>query len=297
MRRILITGAGGFLAGPLIARLEHRGRLFKIGRAEAPGIRSFDLSSPAHARDAVRAARPDEVYHLAGGTRGRGWDALWRSHATATINLMEALAARGAPVRVVVSGSSAEYGAAGGALRAVETDPLEPVTLYGSCKLAQSLAALSYSRGPVEVVVARIFNVLGPGTPENLAPGAFAKQVARIAAGLQAPEVSVGDLSPRRDYVDVRDVASALEVLMKRGRPGEAYNVGTGRLSSMRSILRGLASAGGVRVRERVDRDRLRRSEVQALAADPAKLRALGWKPRVPLARSLADTLAWWSAL
>ena len=64
----------------------------------------------------------------------------------------------------------------------------------------------------------------------------------------------------------------------------------------MREILRGMARAGKVRVRERVDRDRVRRSEVRALAADPAKLRALGWTPRIPLARSLADTLAWWSA-
>ena len=62
----------------------------------------------------------------------------------------------------------------------------------------------------------------------------------------------------------------------------------------MSSILRGLAKAGGVRVTERVDPARFRPSEVLELAANPRKLSALGWEPRIPLARSLADTLRFW---
>src|SRR5208282_3023382 len=131
--------------------------------------------------------------------------------------------------RVVIAGSSAEYGAAGGNRRPDERAPLEPVTPYGASKHAQALAAL-----------------------------AFARQVARIAAGLQPPEVVVGDLRPRRDYVDARDVAAALEVLMRRGLSGECYNVGVGRSTPMSAILRGLAAAGGVRVTERVDPARRR---------------------------------------
>ncbi|MFI5363272.1 MAG: NAD-dependent epimerase/dehydratase family protein [Elusimicrobiota bacterium] len=296
MRRILVAGAGGFLAGPLIARLEKRGRVFKIGRTASPGIRSFDLSDPAAARAAVRAARPDEVYLLAGTTRARDWDGMWRTHVSSTVNLLEALAARGAPVRVVVSGSSAEYGAAGGRRLAGEDSAHEPVTLYGSCKLAQTLAALSFARGPVEVVAARIFNVMGPGTPENLAPGSFARQAARVADGLQPPEIAVGDLSPRRDYVDVRDVAAALELLMRRGRSGECYNVGANRSIPMSAILQGLADAAGVRIRPVRDRARVRRSEVRDLVADTRKIRALGWSPRISLTRSLSDTLADWRA-
>jgi GDP-4-dehydro-6-deoxy-D-mannose reductase len=219
---------------------------------------------------------------------------MWRAHVTATVNLCEALASRGAPVRVVVAGSSAEYGAAGGNRRPGEDAPHEPVTQYGSCKLAQTLAALSFARGPVAVIAARIFNVLGPGTPDNLAPGAFARQIARIADGLQTPEVVVGDLSPRRDYVDARDVAAALELLMRRGLSGECYNVGSGRSMPMSSVLRGLARAAGVRVAERVDPARRRPSEVRDLAANVRKLKALGWAPRIPLARSLADTLESW---
>jgi GDP-4-dehydro-6-deoxy-D-mannose reductase len=288
MRRILITGARGFLAGPLIARLEGRGRLFLIGRSAGPRVLRYDLTDPEEARALVRAARPDEVYHLAGTTRARDWNGMWSAHVSCTINILEALAARGAPVRFVNAGSSAEYGAA---RRPRENAPQEPITMYGSCKLAQTLAALSFARGPISVVAARIFNVLGPGTPDNLAPGAFASQISR-----RRSEIMVGDLSPRRDYVDVRDVAAALELLMRRGVSGECYNIGSGRSTPMSAVLRGLVKASGLHIAERVDPARRRPSEVRDLAADTRKIRALGWAPKIPLARSLADTLADWKA-
>ena len=294
MKRILVTGAGGFLAGPLLERLKGRGIFFRLSRRAAPGRIVCDLSEPAATRAVIRLVRPDLVYHLAGVTRAPDWSGLWRPHVTATVSLLEALIATGRPARVVIAASSAEYGAAGGARKAREDSPLMPVTLYGSCKLAQTMAALSFSRGPIEVVAARIFNVLGPGTPENLAPGAFARQIARVAAGLQPPEISVGDLSPRRDYVDARDVAAALELIARRGKTGECYNVGSGRSVPMSAVLRGLARAAGVRVTEKMDPARYRPSEVKDLAADTRRIRQLGWKPRIPFARSLADTLSWW---
>jgi GDP-4-dehydro-6-deoxy-D-mannose reductase len=289
--RILVTGAGGFLAAALLERLGPRGRVFKLGRSAAPGVRAYDLSSPEAARAAAAEARPRFVYHLAGDARARGWFDLWRAHVTATVNLLEALSARGEPVRVVVVGSSAEYGAAGGARPVREDAATEPVSAYGSSKLAQTLAALSFSRGPVEVVVARVFNALGSGTPEHLAPGAFARQFARVADGLQPPEIIVGELGARRDYLDARDVASALETLMRRGSPGEIYNVGSGRSLPMSAILRGFAAAAGVAARVKIDRELSRPSPVKDLRADARKLRALGWRPRVALPRSLGETV------
>lgn len=288
MARVLLTGAGGFLAGPLAERLKGRRPLLTRHRER-------DLSDAAAARAVVRAAKPSLVFHLAGRTKPGTWDEYWRSHATATVNLLESLSAEGRPVKVVLVGSAAEYGAAGGARVAREDAPLEPLSLYGASKLSQTLAALSFNRGPVAVVVARLFNVLGPGTPDNLAPGAFARQIAAIEAGRQAPELLVGDLSPRRDYLDVRDAAGALLALGARGRGGECYNVGVGRSTSMRAVLDGLLDASTAEVSVRVDPSRLRKAEVADLAADVRKIaRETGWRPRIPLARSLADTLDWW---
>lgn len=293
--RVLITGARGFLAAPVEAHWRGRARVFLARRTPGPGILAGDLADTEHARAVVRASRPDIVFHLAGTTRPAPLEALWRSHATATVSLLSALAAEGRPVRVVTVGSAAEYGAAGGSRRPSEDAPTEPLSDYGTSKLAQGLCALSFNRGPVEVVVARIFNVLGPGTPENLAPGAFARQIALIERGAQDPEILVGDLSPRRDYLDRRDAADALAALAGRGRPGLVYNVGEGRSRSMRSILDGLLATSTARVRVAVDPSRLRPAQVRDLAAGVYRLRRdTGWRPRVRLERSLADTLAWW---
>ena len=286
MPRVLLTGAGGFLAGPLAARL--RGAF--LSRHS-----DHSLDRAADARALVRAAKPALVFHLAGRTKPGAWEDYWRSHATATVNLLEALSSECRPVKVVLVGSAAEYGAAGGKRVVSEDAALEPLSLYGASKLSQTLAALSFNRGAVEVVVARLFNVLGPGTPDNLAPGAFARQVAAIEAARQAPELLVGDLSPKRDYLDVRDAADALLALGRRGRGGECYNVGVGRSTSMRAVLDAILDASTAEVSVRVDPARLRKAEVQDLAADTRKLRReTGWRPRFTLARSLADTLDWW---
>ena len=288
MARVLLTGAGGFLAGPLAERLAAR-------RPFLARHRDCDLSDPAATRTLARAVKPSLVYHLAGRTKPGTWDEYWRSHVTATVNLLEALSSEGRPVKVVLVGSAAEYGAAGGKRIVREDAALEPLSVYGASKLSQTSAALSFNRGPVSIVVARLFNVLGPGTPDNLAPGAFARQVAAIEAGRQAPELLVGDLSPKRDYLDVRDAAGALLALGARGRGGECYNVGVGRSTSMRAVLDAILASSTSDVSVKTDPTRLRKAEVQDLAADTLKIaRETGWRPRVTLARSLADTLDWW---
>lgn len=294
MTRVLLTGAGGFLAGPLAERLAAR-KPFLASHRPRPDARAYDLTNPAAARALVRDASPSLIFHLAGRTRPGSWEEHWRAHVSASVNLLEALSSADRPARVVIVGSAAEYGAAGGRRVVREDAALEPLSLYGAGKAAQSLAALTFNRGPIEVVVARIFNVLGPGTPENLAPGAFARQIAEIEQGRQSPELKVGDLAARRDYVDVRDAADALVLLGRRGRGGQCYNVGTGRSTSMKAVLDGLLAASSARVIVTADPSRMRPSEVRDLAADARKLRReTGWRPRVPLARSLADTLDWW---
>ncbi|MBI5625078.1 MAG: NAD-dependent epimerase/dehydratase family protein [Elusimicrobia bacterium] len=290
-RRILVTGAAGFLAGPLHLEVRRRWPSARVTRTDArpgPGIRACDLLDPDQTRRLVSACRPDLVFHLAGTASPRPPDELWRVHVTATIELMEALKRIPGRARVVLSGSSAEYGAAAGMV--TERAPSEPVTEYGRSKAAQTLAALSFRHEGLSVLVARIFNVSGPGIPASLAPGAFAAQIS--ALGAAGGSILTGNLTPQRDYLDVRDVASALADIAGFGQDGGIYNVCSGRTVPMREILDRLIAASGLRIVVGRDPARRRPVDVPRLAGSHARLTALnGWKPRIPLVRSLADTL------
>lgn len=289
MKKILITGASGFLASHLIAHLRAEkfpAKLFLLTR------QTCDLANAAQTKKVLARIKPHLVFHLAGTSRQLAWEGLWREHVLNTVNLYEALRAAGSRATVILAGSSGEYGDAGGKRPARETSPLEPVTMYGASKLSQALAAFSYR--DVKTIEARIFNVLGPGTPAHLAPGAFAAQIAAIEAGRQAPRLKVGDLSTRRDYLDVRDVARALPLLAQTGRPGQAYNVCLGRSLSMRELLERLLALSSRRITVATDPAKRRPGQVAELHGSLAKIRReTGWKPRISLEQSLRDTLNW----
>jgi len=295
---VLVTGSAGFLAGPLVERLRARrgARLILTDRIPAPGRLVCDLRDSGACRRLVRRSRPGVVFHLAGTTRRDSWTQLWEAHVRTTVNLFEALLLLPRPqrIRVVVAGSSAEYGPAGSAA-AREDRPPRPATVYGRAKLAQTLAALSFRHQGLQVAVVRIFNLLGPGMPEHLALGSFCRQIARSeAAGEDPARLRVGNLAPRRDYLDVRDAAAALAAIAGLPRPDGVFNVATGRSRSLRDLLRLLAAAAHCRVRAAVERSRLRDHDLPDLWGDTARIRrATGWRPVIPLERSLRDTLDW----
>lgn len=289
MSRVLVTGASGYLAAalvPLLRRRLPRARLTLSARRPRRGTLAADLSDPHAADRLVRAARPDLVFHLAGGRGNSDPDTLWRGHVAAVLNVGAALVRSAPRARLVVAGSCAEYGPTppGAVTEAFEPAPL---TAYGRAKRAQTLAALSFAAEGLDVRVARLFNLAGPGTPESLAPGAFAAQAARGGV------VKVGDLRPTRDYLDVRDAAEALVLLGQRGGPG-CYNVASGKAVPMSEVLRLIVAASRAPLRVVRDPKRLRAAEVRGIRGSHARLtRATGWRPRIPLRRSLADTLAW----
>jgi GDP-4-dehydro-6-deoxy-D-mannose reductase len=120
----------------------------------------------------------------------------------------------------------------------------------------------------------------------------FARQLAEIAAGAPA-RMMVGNLEAERDFLDVRDVASAYVLMLANARGGEVYNISSGRTVALREVLRQLITIARVRVEIRDDPDRMRPSDLPILSGNAAKLRAAtGWAPQIALPASLRDVYA-----
>jgi GDP-4-dehydro-6-deoxy-D-mannose reductase len=180
-----------------------------------------------------------------------------------------------------------------------EARPLKPIGPYGESKAAADIASEEYwSRDKLEIVRVRPFNHIGPRQLPDFAVPRFARQIAAIERGLQQNPMTVGNCASRRDFTDVRDMVGAYCLLMEHGRPGEAYNVGTGEAHSIQSILDRLLAMARVNVEVEQDPKLIRPSDAAALRADATKLRRqTGWTPRFPLSQTLGDILEFWRSV
>jgi GDP-4-dehydro-6-deoxy-D-mannose reductase len=314
--RILITGCTGFAGGYLTEALLARKEAELVGvsrRAQWPRLwrhlagkvtlRVCDLGERKGIEAVLREVQPEQIYHLAGyastGQSFREPDAAWAGNLYTTRNLYEAIIRWGGRPRVLYVSSGLVYDAPPTPGQLVdETYPLQPVSPYAASKAAADLASYQYSRAPgLDIVRVRPFNHIGPRQSSEYAVANFARQIAAIEKGRQSPLVETGDLSPRRDLTDVRDMAQAYVLLMDKGRGGEAYNAGSGAASSMREVLDRLVALAKVRVQVRQKAQKMRVTETSVLLADCGKLRReTGWEPRLSLEQTLADTLDFWRA-
>lgn len=286
---ILVTGSRGFAGRHLVARLRAGGRTV-VGLDRTPVAHpddvTADLGDAESVRDLVVDVRPDRVYHLAGAAfeprDSIGRSDVLRATLDATASLASALAFAGGRPRVLVAGSCSVYGVPvrpDG--RVVEDDPIAPVLFYGFAKASQEmLLALYHRRGVIDLRVARIFNLSGPGEGQGSVLGTAAFQAA--AGG----PVRLGNLGAVRDFLDVRDAAVAFETIVERGDAGGVYNVGSGRGIAVRSVVERVLAATGAALEHDPARDRP--VDVPAIFADVVRLDALGFRS----AYTLDDTVA-----
>ncbi|MFL5861809.1 MAG: GDP-mannose 4,6-dehydratase [Solirubrobacteraceae bacterium] len=311
--RVLITGASGFAgswlcrqcaeAGDEVVALSRRG-LAPDGCGEGVAV---DLRDGAAVRDAMRAAAPNLVYHLASLTSvGRSWESPAQTlgdNDAITINVLEALrhVAGGAPAVWV---SSCEVYGTSATLPASEDQPLRPANPYAVSKAAGEMLAEVYADAyGLEIVRARPFSHSGPGQLPIFLLSSLACQAAEgRRAGVSTLEIVTGNPNTRRDFTDVRDVVRAYRLLghaLVSGKPGAAggvFNVSTGCSVSAADQVALLAEIiAPIGLRHIVDPARVRASEVMDLRGDPTRLRALtGWEPTIPLGQTMADAIAWW---
>ncbi len=298
--KYLITGSCGFIGGHLFRRLSQEGEVMGLCRQPCSTCQK-NLIIGRDSLEEVLDFKPDVVFHMAGQSHvGKSWDQLEETYFNnfmATVNLLEAFAgARQKPVFILAS-SAAIYGSVPSKKQPIkENTPPAPLSHYGVSKLAAEEALFFYRRVfGIKGIAVRLFNQIGPGQKPSFAASSFARAIAEAEKGLRKPVIEVGNLQAKRDFTDVRDGVEALVLLSQKGKTGQVYNLGSGRVYSIGEILEILLSFSELEFKIEVKRAKLRKADIPLLWADIRKLnRATGWTPSIPMEKTLLDILNWW---
>jgi GDP-4-dehydro-6-deoxy-D-mannose reductase len=303
-QRILVTGAGGFVARHLLPQLRAAFPAAELVLLGGAGAR-VDLADGDAVAAFVAEVAPDACVHLAGVTAvpaaNADPDGAWRVNLLGTLALARALQKARADAVLVFASSSEIYGrsfAAG--VKLDEAGVPAPMNTYAATKAAADLALGAMAATGLRVMRMRPFNHTGPGQGAGFVVPAFARQAARIAAGLQEPKMQVGALDPLRDFLDVRDVCAAYVAALARAdglAPGVIFNIASGTPRRIGDILADLLRMAGVEAEVSTGTTLLRRAEIPLACGDAGAARAaLGWAPAIGWEQTLADVLADWRA-
>lgn len=299
--RVLVTGAGGFVGPYLLEELRNHGHQ-AIGSdrpgSKVPSDAPCDLSSRDAIAEVYSTHRPDAVVHLAGWSHvGDSWNApstCFAANTINTINLYEGAATASKPPRLFLFVSSADvYGS-----RRPEELPLSEATTprvespYAVSKMAaEDTLRMMHRKGGPAVIIARPFNHLGRGQATTFMVPAFSRQIAEIETGSRTL-LKHGNLSAKRDFLDVRDVVRAYRLILDYRGKEHLFVISSGRSVSVRSVVEELFDIAGVAPAMEQDTSLCRPVDTPELRGDSSLLRReTGWEPTFSLRESLQTVL------
>lgn len=313
MKKIaLVTGAEGFIGSVLVKYLQARGWNV-VGTYLAPRATRFvklpnlhfeqcDLRNGQRVRQMLARHEPTHIFHLgAQSLPTESWAdpvTTFESNIMGSLHLFEAVRHARRPPVVVSACSSAEYGHVADADMPVkEEQPLRPLHPYGISKVCLDLLAREYFLDyKIPAVSIRLFNTTGPGKT-NDAPSDFVRQLVRIKMGSQSPVIEVGNLKPRRAFLDVRDTVRGFYLAAMKGKRGEAYNLCADRTHPIHEVLQTAIRLSGVKAEIKPVARLMRPSDEKIIFGSTRKIRRdTGWKPVNGIQQTLKIMLDYWQA-
>lgn len=300
MKRILITGANGFVGQHAIREFKANG--YEVFEGLGPGTEPtndhqvpFNLLHYEIMSFVVNQIKPDACLHLAGQAHipfcEKDPVTANDLNVTGTVRLLQAFRMHQPKARIVVVTSAEVYGHAPQGHIVTEKDPLTPTTLYGITKQAADEASLAFANQlGLQVMTARPWNHIGPGQHPRFVAAAFARQFAAFTKGA-APEMKTGNLDSQRDFTDVRDIVRGYRLILENGTPGQAYNLSSSNLRPIRDLINGFIKISGIKPEMEVDPALFRPTDSTPMLSTDKIHEECGWNQKIPLEQSLKDIL------
>lgn len=252
----------------------------------------------------VKRSRPDVIFHLAAQSSPfRSWKdpiGTFNVNVNGTINLVESVRKLKIDPVIFIACSSAEYGfVSPSEVPIKETRQLRPLSPYGVSKACQELLGIQYFENyKLKTIMGRFFNQIGPRQDPSYAVQSFCKQVVEIEKGLKEPIIRVGNLSTRRDFLDVRDGVRAIWALTQKGKSGEIYHICSGKAPKISEVLDLIILRSKVKVKAVTDKKLLRPTDEPILLGDNSKLKHdTGWALSYSLSETVDAMLNYWRQL
>lgn len=307
--RALITGVNGFVGSHLeewlkVQNIEVWGtsRIRADIQDDSLNRVQLDFNDEEEIIKILNDIKPDMIFHLAAQSSvKKSWDSIAVTLEANVINtavFYEAIRRSeiAGTTKVLSIGSSEEYGIiSADKIPIKENSFLNPINPYGMSKVSQFMLTKLYASLGMHVVHVRPFNHIGPGQSLGFVTTDFSNQIAKIEAGIIEPKMSVGNLSAKRDFLDVRDIVRAYEKIIHSGIPGEVYNICSGTPLAISDVLDNLIKLSTCNIQVSTDKNLLRNVDIPLYVGSNEKIKSLiNWEQEIPIEKTLADTLNFW---
>ncbi|MFN8346799.1 MAG: NAD(P)-dependent oxidoreductase [Spirosomataceae bacterium] len=301
MKKILVTGGAGFIGSAIIKVLQKADHQIFVIDNLSFGNRDFisipdshffavDILDSSAIQKIIKTIAPDWVIHLAAVhfipyCNSHPFEAS-NVNLRGTLNVLEALKET-KPEKILFASTAAVYPISQKTF--CESDPAEPVDIYGLSKyIGEQMMHKFYLETSLPTLVCRFSNAIGPNETN---PHLFPEILTQIHSGKRT--LYLGNLSPKRDYIHVFDIAEAVYSLMLQCNKGyETVNIGSGATYSVAEIVSAFEKVLGEKITVEIDPAKVRKAERMNLAVDISKLSSLlHRKPSYTLEASIAEIL------